>query len=280
MGLFKRTKEDDRPLIEQVFHGAQENRGSYIEPTPWNILKVYKADWQKFGEILQKHNILDHNKSIIAINRQLDFDYNNQPLLKVTYEQEGSNLINKKSIVIDRYKASIFATRGMGRTSDFMINELWQDFSDSTIYKKDNTELQNYKAKEEKFKSIDAYIANVDRDFATKYGKCKFRYFGYENGVPMFVLDNKSKKEQAVLVSTARELILCVSNLVPEEKLYQARDIEFFKEKCNEVKKRTSLQSEWENWDIAKDLLADYLVKNQKTFAKQLEKDISKQLEK
>lgn len=281
MGLFKRKKEDDRPLIEQVFHGTKENREAYIEPTYWNIIKIYKADWQKFGEMLQKHNILDHNKPIVAINRHLGFDYNNQPLLKITYEQEGNNSTNKKTIVVDRYKASILATRGMGRASDFMINELWQGFSDATIYKHEANKLQNGQnaTREENFKSIDSYLENINRNFAIKYGKSKFRYFGYENGIPVFVQDNQGKKERSVLISTAQELILCVSNLVPEEKLYQAKDIEFFKEKCDEIAKRTSLESERGNWAIARDLLAEYLVSNQKTFAKQLKKDVFKQLE-
>lgn len=282
MGLFNRKKEDNRPLIEQVFHGSKENREAYVDPTPWDILRVYKADWQKFGELLQKHNILDHNKSIVAIHRHLDFDNNNHPLLKVTYEQADNNVKNKKTIVVDRYKASIRATCGMSRASDFMINELWQDFSDSTIYKNEVNKVQNGQnaAREENFKSIDSYLENINRDFAIKYGKSKFRYFGYENGIPVFVQDNQGKKERSILISTAQELILCVSNLVPEEKLYQARDIEFFKEKCDEIAKRTSWESERENWAIARDLLADYLVGNQKTFAKQLEKDVSKQLEK
>lgn len=282
MGLFKRKKEDNRPLIEQVFHGAQETRESYVESSSWDIFKVYKADWQQFGEILQKHKILDQNQSIGSINKQLDFDYNNKPLLKVTYELEGNDSANKKTIIIDRYKASVFATRGMGRTSDFMVNELWQDFSDSTIYNSDVgvSKSQYDRANEEKFKKLDNYIANMDREFTIKYGKCKFRYFGYENGIPVFVIDDKRKKEQSVLITTPKELILCVSNLIPEEKLYQARDIEFFKEKCNEISKRTVWESEWENWDIARDLLADYLVKNKKTFAKQIEQSLSKQLEK
>lgn len=281
MGLFgrRKKKDNDIPLIEQVFHGTPERERELPVINAWGILKTYRVDWQKFGQELQKAGILDDKKPIISIKKQLDFDNNGQSILKIVYGQDARNPKSEKTIIIDPYKASVFSTYGTGRFSDFLVNELWQKFSD-THTANNNLEIQHLyatDAQNDLARGFNLEMNKTEAEFIGKYKGCKFEYFGYEDGAPVFVKVNQHKNENSVQVSTANELMHCVLNLIPKEKLYQARDIEFFKEKCYEIAKRSAWKND--NWDDAIELLSEYLLRKKSTFAKQANQKSPEQLE-
>lgn len=286
MGIFdflKRNKKEKKiePVIVQSQPVAPEKVKPTLKPVPISALELKEAKWADFGADLKTAGLLPNSYDRTPAEIKVFWNKENQPGVELLFKSKTSK--SERKIVLTEDSAQEIVNNGAPKANDLIMSE-WRNAQRSIrfhrqykirdeifMHKQMGEALKRRGAEQaelaEKYLKIaDLFVA--EREFVEKHKNDVYEFFGYigmhEGERPFFVVYDKKDEGicsgNMVHAFSPRTLEFCVARLVEEEKFVEAgtdEDLEFFREKCQDVARDSIYQST--DWNHTIDMLCDML---------------------
>ena len=283
LDLFKRKKQDKK--VEAVIIEPKQpvEQKPVFKPVPITALELKEAIWPEFAATLKAKGILPNSYDRNPVEVKTCWAENNSPCVELLFKSKTSK--SERKIVLTEDSAQEIVNNGALKANDLIMSE-WRNFQRGIRFrrqykKRDEIDLHKQmgealkRRNQEKVSLAEKYLKIADlfeaeKEFVEKHKNDKYEFFGYfgtyEGETPFFVVyDEKSDGFQhgtMVHAFSPKTLEFCVSRLVADEKIFEAENLDIFKEKCQDVAKSSIYQTE--DWNHTIDMLCDMLKENAK----------------
>ena len=284
LDLFKRKKQDKK--VEPVVIKSPivpEPEKPKLKPVPLTALELKEAKWSEFAAYLKIAKLLPNSYDRKPAEVKICWANNNTPCVELLFKSQTSNSVRK--IVLTENSAYEIVNNGQAKENDSILSE-WRNFQrdirahrefqmreEIDLHKQMGEALK--RRSQEKVSLAEKYLKIADlfeaeKEFVEKHKNDNYEFFGYfgtyEGETPFFVVyDEKSDGFQhgtMVHAFSPKTLEFCVSRLVADEKIFEAENLDIFKETCQDVAKSSIYQTE--DWNHTIDMLCDMLKENAK----------------
>lgn len=251
----------------------RDKKEKEFEVPEFSMLELYKVNWTKFGEQMKTNQIIEHQLGDPE-EVTVGLDSHNRPYAKVVFPWENT------TIMVYQDYAKFHSERFWKENGNQQVSELWEEFKPQA-----RQDIVDYQHKVEiehnmgVFASamVDEYgshellnmagVREEEKLFLNAHNNDKYQFFEYQDGNPCFIKLGGKKNDSVVDVCTPKELEFCVARLIPQEKLYQINDIDFFRTKCKDLQKKYPYFKE--DWELTTNLLVEVLLRSKEEYAKQ-----------
>ena len=288
LDLFKRNKKEKKvePAIVQSQPVAPEQAKPILKPVPISALELKEAKWPEFAASLKAEGLLPNSYDRNPTEVKVFWNEEHQPSVELLFKSKTSDSVRK--VVLTENSAYEIVNNGESKANDLIMSE-WSNFQRGIRFRRQykmRDEIFMHKQMGEALKRrnpdkaelADKYFKIADlfeaeKEFFEKHKDDKYEFFGYigmhEDEDPFFVKFNNPNDGfcigDMVHVFSPRTLEFCVARLAEDEKLVEAgteKDLQWFREKCQDVARDSVYQSE--DWNHTIDMLCDMLKENAK----------------
>lgn len=274
---FKANKyiEKDFYFIVEALKQGQIEEQQLKQPSKLEYIgleDLKKFDYKRFGTILKQKQLLPPSYDRKPESVEVYVNNASEPMVAVTFKSTTSDSYRVFKITpSDIYEYVNGSNEGRiyrDKERYEEIRDAWKSFKNSSMWDLNYKEnrMIDYKVREmereaEKIGAM-KLIKDVETDFINKHYNSKFTEFYDSWGVPHFslprIVEGKPSGYEMVTPMTPKTLELCVLRLEKDAKLEEADNLEYFKDKCEQLAEHSVYPGDWTE---TTERLADYLVK-------------------
>lgn len=258
MDLF--TMQEIKPVeIESVI--TVKEKSDPINPPikkngPFVSISEYKSfDYKEFARRLKELKILPPSYAQTPASVKVELDKDNNPIIGLVYKSTTTPSYRTFIITEDNIHEYVNGAKVEKSNINGVLIAEWGNFrfnSLRSLEKSQRKEIKEIVERARKVLEIENYYYREQR-FIRDYRKLKFKDFSYEDEIPDFV----TTEEDFVLPFSPKTLEMCTLHLMGYAKEKEAKNIEYFKEKCRKVAEASPYKTE--KWEKSIENLATYL---------------------
>jgi len=262
-------------FLDNGFFKTEEKEITKAEPTKKqeyiSLEELGKFDYKRFGTILKQKQLLPPSYNRKPESVEVYAHNGGYPIVEIKFVSSTSDSYRVLKITPSDIYEFVNGSN-MCRFSDEEryqgLVDSWNYFKNASIWELNYQEnrMIDYKIKEmkreaEKIGALEL-LKDVQEEFINEHQKHKFTGFYDSWSVPHFslprIVEGKQSGYEMVTPMTPKTLELCVLRLEKDAKLEEADDLEYFKDKCEQIQEKSVYPG---NWDDTIERLVDYLIK-------------------
>lgn len=236
-----------------------------------SLEELGKFNYKRFGTILKQKQLLPPSYDRKPESVEVYAHNGGYPIVKIKFVSSTSDSYRVLKITPSDIYEFVNGSK-MCRFSDKEryqgLVSSWNYFKNASIrdlnYQEDRMidyKITEMKREAEKIGALEL-LKEVQEEFINKHQNHKFTGFYDSWSVPHFslprIVEGKPSGYEMVTPMTPKTLELCVLRLEKDAKLEEADDIEFFKDKCEQIAEKSVYPGEWAD---TVERLVDYLIK-------------------
>lgn len=238
------AKAQETKLIEESVD--KKPRKKLFEGTFISMTELYAFDYKEFARTLKEAGILPPSYSQTPASVKVSIDKDNLPVVGILYKSTTSPSHRTFIITSEAVQEYVNGSKVEKSKRAEKIFEEWEKFKFKSLRNQEKQQRKEIKEITEEAKKI-LKIENLqysEKRFIREYGACRFKDFAWECEAPDFITINE---DHYLLPITPKTLEMCTLNLMGYAKDKEARNIEYFKEKCRKVAESSPYRTcDWE----------------------------------